>query len=69
MPGLYVNCGWGTSAYWSESLGRSIAMAVVADGRDRDGQTLHMPMPDRILTARVVRSTVFYDPEGRRLGA
>ena len=58
-----------TSAYWSEALGRSIAMAVVVDGRDRDGQTLHIPMPDRTLTARVVKSTVFYDPEGRRLGA
>ncbi|HET9067900.1 MAG TPA: sarcosine oxidase subunit alpha [Amaricoccus sp.] len=58
-----------TSAYWSETLGRSIAMAVVADGHERDGQTLHVPMPDRTITARLVRSTVFYDPEGKRLSA
>ena len=58
-----------TSSYWSEALGRSIAMAVVADGRARDGETLHIPMPDRTITARVVKSTVFYDPEGTRLSA
>jgi sarcosine oxidase subunit alpha len=58
-----------TSSYWSEALGRSIAMAVVVDGRERDGQVLHIPMPDRTLTARVVKSTVFYDPENTRLSA
>jgi len=58
-----------TSAYWSEALGRSIAIAAIADGRARDGETLHIPMPDRTLTARVVKSTVFYDPEGTRLSA
>jgi sarcosine oxidase subunit alpha len=40
-----------TSAYWSDALGRSIALAVVADGRARMGQTLHVPMADRTLTA------------------
>jgi len=58
-----------TSSYWSEALGRSIAMAVVADGRARDGERLHIPMPDRTITARVVKSTVFFDPEGTRLSA
>ncbi|MFC5394510.1 sarcosine oxidase subunit alpha [Bosea vestrisii] len=58
-----------TSAYWSEALGRSIAMAIIADGRARDGETLHIPMPDRTIPARVVKSTVFYDPEGTRLSA
>jgi sarcosine oxidase subunit alpha len=58
-----------TSSYWSEALGRSIAMAVVVDGRDREGETLHVPMPDRVITAKVVKSTVFYDPEGTRLSA
>ena len=45
-----------TSSYWSEALGRSTAMAVVADGRDREGETLHIPMPDRTLTARASRA-------------
>ena len=57
-----------TSAYWSEALGRSIALAVVADGRARTGETLHVPMPDGAIAARVT-TTAFYDPENARLGA
>ncbi len=55
-----------TSAYWSPALNRSIAMAVVEGGFDRMGETLHVPMPDRTLSARVT-GTVFYDPENARL--
>ncbi|WP_027577180.1 sarcosine oxidase subunit alpha [Bradyrhizobium sp. WSM1743] len=58
-----------TSAYWSDAVGRSIALAVIADGRVRDGETLYIPMPDRTITARVVKNTVFYDPDGKRLSA
>jgi sarcosine oxidase subunit alpha len=58
-----------TSAYWSEALGRSIAMAVVVDGREREGETLHVPMPDRTLAVRVAGSAVFYDTENTRLSA
>ncbi|ACL62672.1 sarcosine oxidase subunit alpha [Methylobacterium nodulans] len=67
QPKPMTMLGHVTSSYWSEALGRSIAMAVIADGRARDGEMLHIPMPDRILKARVVKSTVFYDPEGTRL--
>ena len=35
-----------TSAYWSEALGRPIALGLVAGGRARIGQTLYVPMPD-----------------------
>ncbi len=55
-----------TSSYWSETLGRSIAMAVVEGGQDRMGETLHVPMPDRTISAKVT-GTVFYDPDGDRL--
>lgn len=55
-----------TSSYWSETLGRSIALALVAGGRERIGQTLFVPMPGR--TIRVtVSGTVFHDPAGARL--
>ena len=64
QPKPMTMLGHVTSSYWSEALGRSIAMAVVVDGHDREGETLHIPMPDRTLKARVVKSTVFYDPEG-----
>ena len=55
-----------TSSYWSETLGRSIALALVAGGKARMGETLHIPMPGRVLTAKV-GTTVFYDAEGARL--
>ncbi|MDE2340843.1 MAG: sarcosine oxidase subunit alpha, partial [Alphaproteobacteria bacterium] len=55
-----------TSSYWSAALGRSIALALVKDGRARMGETLHIPMPDGVRRA-VVTNTVFYDPEGARL--
>ncbi|WP_282610926.1 sarcosine oxidase subunit alpha [Pelagibius sp. Alg239-R121] len=57
-----------TSSYWSEALGRTIALAVVEGGRSRMGESLHIPMPDRVLSAKVTE-TVFYDPEGERLKA
>lgn len=55
-----------TSAYWSASLQRSIALALVAGGRDRMGHTLHVPMPDRTIAATVC-ATPFFDPTGSRL--
>jgi sarcosine oxidase subunit alpha len=57
-----------TSSYWSASLGHSIALAVVEGGRARKGQTVHIPMPDRI-NAATITGTVFYDPENKRLSA
>ncbi len=55
-----------TSSYWSTTLGRSIAIALVAGGRERMGETLYIPMPG--VTHRVrVSPMVFYDPEGARL--
>ncbi|WP_375143825.1 sarcosine oxidase subunit alpha family protein [Acuticoccus sp. MNP-M23] len=57
-----------TSAYFSDALGRSIALAVVADGRARIGSTLSVMTCDTISDVRVV-GPVFYDPEGVRLDA
>ena len=55
-----------TSSYWSETLGRSIAMALVAGGHERIDETLFIPMPDTTHRAKV-GGMVFYDPEGARL--
>lgn len=55
-----------TSSYWSETLGRSIAMALIAGGRARMDETLYIPMPGKTHAARV-SNTLFYDPEGSRL--
>jgi len=55
-----------TSSYASATLGRSIALAVVAGGRARIGQTLHVPMPGGDIPVEVC-APVFYDPKGARL--
>jgi sarcosine oxidase subunit alpha len=68
QPKPMTMLGHVTSSYWSEALGRSIALAVVADGHAREGEILHIPMPDRTITARVT-TPVFYDPENTRLSA
>ena len=55
-----------TSSYWSETLGRSVAMALVEGGHDRMGQTLHVPTQGRTVPAKVTGVT-FHDPDGQRL--
>jgi sarcosine oxidase subunit alpha len=55
-----------SSSYYSAVLGRSIALAIVAGGRARAGQTLYVPMPAGDVPVQVV-SPVFYDPKGARL--
>ncbi|MCR9136454.1 MAG: sarcosine oxidase subunit alpha [Alphaproteobacteria bacterium] len=55
-----------TSSYWSENCGCSIAMALVANGRARRGETLYVPMPDRTIEVEVT-GTVFFDEEGERV--
>ena len=55
-----------TSSYWSATLGRSIALALVAGGQGRMGETLYVPMPGRTHKA-VVSQMVFFDAQGARL--
>ncbi|WP_417522627.1 sarcosine oxidase subunit alpha [Marinovum sp.] len=56
-----------TSSYWSETLGRSIAMAVIEDGFDRMDTVLYVPTEDGRTAPAKVTSTQFYDPAGDRL--
>ncbi|KAB0680006.1 sarcosine oxidase subunit alpha family protein [Aureimonas leprariae] len=55
-----------TSSYWSETLGRSIALALVRNGRARKGETLHVPMPDGDHAVEVT-DPIFYDKDGEKL--
>jgi sarcosine oxidase subunit alpha len=55
-----------TSSYDSPALNRSIALAMVVDGRKRMGQTVHIPMPGAAIPAIIV-DPVFFDPRGDRL--
>ena len=60
-----VSIGHVTSCYWSEALGRSIALALVSDGRARIGSPLFVPGAVGGHEVEVVEP-VFYDPEGER---
>lgn len=57
-----------TSSYFSAALGHSIALAMVAGGRARHGQTLFVPMPAGDIAVEVT-PPVFYDRDGARLNA
>jgi sarcosine oxidase subunit alpha len=54
-----------TSSYRSAELGRTFALALVRAGRDRVGQTLHVPVGGATVPVQVT-SPVFVDPEGTR---
>jgi len=58
-----------TSSYHSAALGRSIAMALIARGRARVGETLYIPLENGEAVPAQVASPVFYDPKGARLNA
>ncbi|MDA0996977.1 MAG: sarcosine oxidase subunit alpha [Proteobacteria bacterium] len=55
-----------TSSYRSATLGRTFALALVKSGRERIGQTVHVPLEDRSIACDIV-NPVFYDPDGSRL--
>ncbi len=56
-----------TSSYKSPTLGRSIAMALIENGRNRMGETISFPLPGgKVVRARIT-DTVFYDKEGAKL--
>jgi len=55
-----------TSSYYSATLGRSIALAVVKDGRNRMGETIHAPMENKTMDCEIV-DPVFFDKEGSRI--
>jgi sarcosine oxidase subunit alpha len=65
-PGTMRPVGHVTSAYRSEAAGRPIALALVEGGRKRMGETVFVPIYDRVVRATVT-GTVFYDPQGERL--
>lgn len=42
-----------TSSYWSPNCGRSIAMALVKNGRNRHGETVYMPYDGKVVRAKI----------------
>ena len=58
-----------TSTYMSPTLGRSIAMALIENGRARMGETISFPLEGgKVVKAKLV-SPVFYDQDGGRINA
>ncbi|HVR66440.1 MAG TPA: sarcosine oxidase subunit alpha [Verrucomicrobiae bacterium] len=55
-----------TSSYYSPNVGRSIAMALLKNGRSRMGETVHIPLADRVIRAKVMEPR-FFDLEGKRI--
>jgi sarcosine oxidase, subunit alpha len=57
--------GYVTSSYHSPALGRAFALALVADGLNRMGETLAVPLGKKILRATIC-DAVFIDKENLR---
>ncbi len=57
-----------TSSYYSPNLNKSIALAVVKNGKKLKGKKLFVPMADKTIEV-TVSDTVFFDKEGDRLNA
>lgn len=57
-----------TSSYWSAALDRSIALALIENGRKRINTSLRVPMPAEDVPVQV-SDPLFYDHEGTRLNA
>ena len=58
--------GWVTSSYYSPNCGRSIAMALLRRGNERIGETVALPLEDKVVRAKITKP-VFFDEEGERL--
>jgi len=58
-----------TSTYMSPTLGRSIAMALIENGRARMGETISFPLEGGKVVKAKITSHVFYDTEGGRISA
>ena len=57
-----------TSSYYSPNLNKSIALAVIKNGKKLKGKKLFVPMQNKTIKV-TVSDTVFLDKEGNRLNA
>jgi len=57
-----------TSSYYSPNLNKSIALAVVKNGKKLKGKKLFVPMANKIIEV-TVSDTIFLDKDGDRLNA
>jgi sarcosine oxidase subunit alpha len=57
--------GFVTSSYYSPALGRAFALALVADGLNRMGEVVSVPIGKKVLRATIC-DAVFIDKENIR---
>ncbi|MGI9483700.1 MAG: glycine cleavage T C-terminal barrel domain-containing protein, partial [Hyphomicrobiales bacterium] len=55
-----------TSTYWSPTLNRSIAMALIQKGQSRMGETIFFPLEGGKIVKAKIADPVFYDKEGEK---
>ncbi|MBT5432543.1 MAG: sarcosine oxidase subunit alpha, partial [Rhodospirillaceae bacterium] len=58
--------GWVSSSYYSPNCGRSIALALIKRGHERLGESVAIPLENKVVRAKIVKP-VFFDEEGERL--
>lgn len=55
-----------TSSYYSACVGRSIALALLKNGHQRMGETVHVTTPTGGFVSAKIGSTIFLDPQGEK---
>jgi sarcosine oxidase subunit alpha len=55
-----------TSSYYSPNCNRSIALALVKNGRNRMGETVYLPYEGKVIPAKITEPK-FFDLEGKRI--
>ncbi len=58
-------CGHVTSSYWSANLNKSIAFALLKNGRNRVGETVYAPLSDGRVIKATIGKPIFIDDKGR----
>jgi sarcosine oxidase subunit alpha len=66
VSGKRASLGWITTATHSPAVGRSIALAMIAGGRARMGETIELFDRGHVTRATIC-SPVFHDPAGEKL--
>ena len=64
-PDTAASRGYVTASCWSDTLGRSLALGLLEDGRKRIGSEVAISLPGFIAHATVV-APVFFDAKGER---
>ena len=57
-----------TSSYFSPNLKKSIALAIIKNGKNLKGKKLYVPMEKKVIEV-TVSDTIFLDKEGHKLHA